>query len=417
MSASTEFEILAPDGAVDVKKLSDKILKLGAAGDAASLSSLLRTVAGHNTGDFDAAYSLFEPVFSLLDESFIFEFPFVSKPAPPGDFDPHAIVAEWASRLGLDSTEHLNAMLAMPQSVERTRWLLQAGVDPNSVADPSSSDKVTILGAICRGFYGANGDTMRAVLRAVLDRGEMPYWVAPAYDGDPGACDLLKAVITGEHMTGPRGAEANLKGDEPTRIAFAVIDTVTKAFDAGCLPLSVQHALGRLFLQSEHRDSYLGINLSRTNGYWPLSLARFENPDEWKVAFAHVSASGEISDLLQEMNPNKLPRLLHNMSQDGVGVDDVTAYITRDKIPCTILQAAAFLGTENAVRRLLEAGADPLKTVGAQSQQYQIAHLDASDLWEIVPARGPCKTLSAWKAQRAINSILGAAAPTPLEPK
>jgi hypothetical protein len=190
----------------------------------------------------------------------------------------------------------------------------------------------------------------------------------------------------------------------------ALFEAMESVANRNGMSVAAQEALGRACLVPSKLNAFVAANLGEQISYEILSHARFQNPRDWENAFHSVGRRAQMNVFLTGFGlATRAPRrrLIMALLRDGARIDEVRVLITDDGIPCTLLQAAAFSGKEEIIRQLIDAGADPGRTVGDGSENYPIAHLDAKGLWDMNPYRQPSQALGAWKAREAIGSIIG----------
>lgn len=384
MTSSIEADLLSGGTTVNPDALSIFVKWFASDGDAEALSRVLDIVAAHKPADFEDTYKLFAPVLLLLDPEDV--------SAVPDAFDAEAVVLEWATKLGLLHPRGLNAMLAKDQLAAGADWLMEAGADPNSVLDQNAAEQLTILGHVCRSMRHEFRDenTVRGMIREVLRRGEVPYSVKPRHAGDPEACDIFTAI-----MTGVQNAD---------RASTVLFEAIALAMNAGELPPQAEEAIGQICLRASTIAEYLPVDSSQGISYHALSYARFSDPRDWEQAFKKLAFSADT--MFRFHSPDAPRRLLNALVRDGARVDDIPAFLTDDRVGCTLLQAAAFAGQEWAVKQLIEAGADAKRTVATGSLRYTVAGLDATGLWEQWSGEGRSQVLDAIAAKSAIESVI-----------
>lgn len=376
--------LIQADGTIDIDVLRNAIDEAVSERKLPRLEKLAVAVAEHNPGTFDGAYRLFEPMLSLLDTYDTYT----------RDPKLDSLVGDWADMLGLSKPEHLNAMLALKQSETRVIWLTNLGADPNAVLDPESPENLTIIGKICRVMWDEQyeEDAVREMVRVVLSRGDIPYSIAPRYEGDPAACDLFEAVM--------------LKHDGSAKSASAVFEAIEECSKAGMLSLEAQHRIGRICAASGALAAYEDLHFHGNSAFLPLSFARFDDPSQWTTTFEKLGKHARADHLFYQSAENIGTRLIDSMTGDGASGDEVTVFVSDDRIPCTLLQAVSLCGYESGVRRLVEAGADPFRKVGAESEKHQIADLDAIGLWELEPNNPPSEIMPVLRARRAVVNAI-----------
>lgn len=390
---SFDAQIFGAHGALQHRVLTDLAKQAETAGDEAALRGMLSAVERHLPDTFEGAYRIFFPVMHLLDRPLRF--------AGRRNFDLEGIVTEWATTLGLLQPRFLNAMLEMMQPLYSAEWLLRMGGDANQVVAPDQPENLTVLGIACRSMRGdgSSDDTVREMIRSVLDAGQVPYSVAPRYDGDPDAQDLFDAVLASTHGAGAART--------------VLFDAMEMLAARSALPAEAQEALGRVCLDHQkmatYQVAYAGAISGNNVMYHVLSYARFADPHDWVRAFGNVSNEARFDQFLFKGGAAAPRRLACALLRDGAPVDLIQVAITEDNILCTLLQAACFCGKEASVKLLIEAGADPLKKTKSGSVKHQITGLDAMGLWASFPHREPSQALSACSAKRAIGAVIEAA--------
>lgn len=381
-----QSEILGPEGKPDPGALCRLLEKIVVAGDVQQLGELLDVVATRKPESFEEKYQLFGPVLFLLARQ--------DANTMPSGFSIAGAVKEWATRLDLMQPEHLNAMLAQDQGLVTADWLISNGADPNAVLDPKSPEKLTVIGHVCRTMQdeGRDEDTVRDMIFRVVSRGDLPYSVKPGSANNAQGCDLFEALMTDAH-----GAGWALN---------VMLEAVKDCVQNNPLPQELGEAFGRVCADSEKVKKCLASHMGESVGYRALAYSKLPDTVSWKVAFDNFGTHAGAEYFFSRFARRLGVELVKGVSHNAVDIDQVTTSITADDIPCTLLQAAAFLGDERSVRALIEAGADPAKTVGAGSEHYPIADLDAKRLWERNPEHGRSEVLDAAAAKTAIDSVI-----------
>lgn len=324
---------------------------------------------------------------------------FLSVLDSPADPDAaRALATDVANKLGFLKPRALEYMLGNITGEKQGARLMKFGADPNGAATKNAKSSLTPLGMALSAISAGNRTDLsmpRAMIEECARRNEIPM------------TNVLYEGKTSRHFTVFQLIVDRAAPVEPvdSAISTKAVMSVVAGLDRVDMPASWPAAIAEPFLKPAKQSAF-DIPGRHSQLLALVSFAEFESAKQMISVFNVPTAPKSVGTSIIDLSYRDFDRLITSMVKHGVDVDSINAKTNADDIPCTLLQLAALCGKGEMVKRLLEAGADAGLKVGAQTENYQIADMDALGLWNCQAPREPCEALLAWKAKHAIESTL-----------